>query len=172
MKLHTIRSRSLFEPAGASVVLKKRPGSTTKKRKFLPFDFFLLLAFWKTMLSAEFTITLQHIRKPQMCSTVILDELFSQRGQEPKGHKCSQALKVLLKARGRYARGSVCIAHILARRLSSPRLIIPYRNSLIPIANSPWLQNGPEFHFLVLVKIVDGLQLLKIKETAHYRVLF
>lgn len=109
--------------------------------------FLLLLPFWKTMLSVQFTITLQHIRNSQMCSSLILDELFSQRGQEPKGHKCSQALKLLLQARGRHAGESVCIALILARRLSSPRLMIPHRNSPIPTGNSPWLQNGHNFTF-------------------------
>lgn len=89
--------------------------------------------------------------------TVILDELFSQRGQEPKGHKCSQVLELLLQVRGRHAGGPVCIAFILARRLSSPRLMIPYRNSLIPISNSSWPQNGSEFYSPVFVKTVDGL---------------
>lgn len=159
MKLHTIWSWSLFEAAGACVVFNKKKARLNhqEKKVVVIWFFFLLLPFWKTMLSVQFTITLQHIRKPQMCSTVILDKLFSQRGQEPKGHKCSQALKLLLQERRRHAGGSVCIALILAKRLSSPSLMIPYRNTLIPIGNSPWLQNGPQLYFLVLVKIVNRL---------------
>lgn len=88
-------------------------------------------------ISVQFTISQQSIRKPQIHSTGIKDDHFPQRGQEPKGYQCSQALKLLLQVRGRHVGGSVCITLLLAKRLLSPRLMVLYRDSLIPIANLP-----------------------------------
>lgn len=140
--------------SGCYCCIKKmaRPGHQVMK--IVAICLFFCCLCERRVLSVQFTISLQSIRKPRIHSIVILDDHFPRRGQEPRGHQCSQALKLLLQARGRHVGGSVCIALLLARRLLSQRLMIPYRHLLIPAANSPWLQNGPQFYFLFLVKVV------------------
>lgn len=135
----------------------------------LPFYYFYCCMHERRVISVQFTISQRSIRKPQIHSTGIKDDHFPQRGQEPKGYQCFQDLKLLLQVKGRHIGRSVCITLLLAKRLLSPRLMVLYRNSLISIANLPWLWNGPHFHLLFWVNVVFGYNLEKW--TAHYRVL-